>query len=514
MKGKLIAFSLTLALLLSVLSVAGVGAHPVTIEAPNFVASRAEWFGQQPDFSGGAYVQRNKAQQGELIFKDITGSKTPDQRLIISSTSVVTRAGDLAWFGVTADGAGQTALPDGVTTNGVPTNVPADAAWEYTVDTKFSPGNGTVPYVNGTTKIFTNGTTSTNCDLTTCPSQLAGASVPQGSFAEIAVPWSQIGGQPLGGAFLRLTVSLMYSSRQSPSDGTSSPIIDVLGTTSTLADLQDKTLDTAIDVHFDPANNFEVYAPLLITEFYPNPVGKDAPGPTSPSNETEWIEIYNPNAFAVALSDYKIGNAAKRGSSKGMFKFNSGSIPAKGAAGNPIVVAVDKTRFLDGHPGFNASTVYGLTNDLTKYSAWASDTTISLDNGPTPPATTFNDQVVLLDAKDDIVDMIEYGTPTAPHPGNLPIVLSTSTVPEGVSYERCPAGVDTNGGYDPITPAASNIDFIVRGVPAETTPGVACQGVPGVNVQVVKTSGLTSASPGDLVPFTITYSSPTRCRTV
>ena len=66
MKRKLIAFSTTMALLLSVFSAAIVGAHTVTIEAPALTASRAEWFGLQGDGSGIGVVQRNASQQGEL----------------------------------------------------------------------------------------------------------------------------------------------------------------------------------------------------------------------------------------------------------------------------------------------------------------------------------------------------------------------------------------------------------------------------------------------------------------
>src|SRR5215207_8092159 len=98
MKRKLIAFSTTMALLLSVFSAAIVGAHTVTIEAPALTASRAEWFGLQSDGSGIGIVQRNTSQQGEYIFNDAS----KDQR-IITTTQPVTRETDLDWFGVTAD---------------------------------------------------------------------------------------------------------------------------------------------------------------------------------------------------------------------------------------------------------------------------------------------------------------------------------------------------------------------------------------------------------------------------
>src|SRR3954464_5006339 len=98
MKRKLIAFSTTMALLLSVFSAALVGAHPATIETPALTASRAEWFGLQGDSAGVGVVQRNAGQQGEYIFNDAG----KDQR-IITTTQPVTRETDLDWFGVTAD---------------------------------------------------------------------------------------------------------------------------------------------------------------------------------------------------------------------------------------------------------------------------------------------------------------------------------------------------------------------------------------------------------------------------
>src|SRR6266536_3270854 len=98
MKRKLITFSTTMALLLSVFSAAIVGAHTVTIEAPALTASHADWFGLQSDGSGIGIVQRNTSQQGEYIFNDAS----KDQR-IITTTQPVTRETDLDWFGVTGD---------------------------------------------------------------------------------------------------------------------------------------------------------------------------------------------------------------------------------------------------------------------------------------------------------------------------------------------------------------------------------------------------------------------------
>jgi hypothetical protein len=169
MKRKLIAFSTTMALLLSVFSAATVGAHTTPIEFPDFTASRGDWFGVQSDGSGIGIVQRNASQQGEFIFNDAS----KDQRLI-TTTDPVTRETDLDWFGVTGDanaiyfvakvdnysgiannpslellitvdttqnGAGTVDLPL-VQASGTysTTKVSNDAAWEFAVRTTFPSG--------------------------------------------------------------------------------------------------------------------------------------------------------------------------------------------------------------------------------------------------------------------------------------------------------------------------------------------------------------------------------------
>jgi len=549
MKRKLIAFSMTMALLLSVFSAASVGAHTAPVEftaaTPAAVPSRAEWFGQQADLAGEAIIQRDSAQRGELIFNDAS----KDQRLITvppaQATDKITREVDLDWFGVTADAnnlyfiakpdtyfgikndpaieliitidtnqtGGTQQIPLGVGNTYATTNVPADAAWEFAVDTAFRPGSSVgvqPPYVSGATTIWSDATTGAPC--ATCLSQLASASVPSGSFAEIAIPWDQIGGKPTGANFLRFTASIMYSpstvgdvnSRAvPPTDGVNSPIVDFLGTEKTAADtaatLQSGTLKntSVFDVHFDTndgvAATYEPYSPLLVTEFQPNPLGTDNPGPTNGSTDSEWIEIYNPNTFAITdLSNYKVGNAAKRGSGQGMFKFVTGSIPAKGT----IIVARFKQRFLAGHPTFLASNVFGLDvpAEMTPYTDWGTGTTIDLDNGPSGTATTFEEQVIILDGKDDIVDLVNYGNSLTPYPGNTPIHVAS--VPDnGGSYERCPAAFDTNDNA---------AEFIHHATVADETPGVACVGRPGIDMELAKT-GPTNVRPGDPVQFTLSY---------
>jgi uncharacterized repeat protein (TIGR01451 family)/fimbrial isopeptide formation D2 family protein len=529
MKRKLIAFSATMALLLSVFSVANVGAFTATIEGPTNTPSRAEWdFAKQPDLAGEGIIQRNATQQGAFVFNDATGDQRVVTQNAVRITDKITREADLDWFSVTADannvyfmaktdyyrgiqnnpaleliitvdtnhtsGVGSLALPNTQTFS--TTNVPADAAWEFAVDAKFAPGSPTSPgFVTTLPKIYTTPIASNTCN--SCAAQLASAAINAGSFAEIKVPWLQLGGKPIGTNFLRFTVATMYSTHEVPPDGYNSPVIDVLGSGSTLADIQDGTLGTSFDVHFDTNGavpTYEPYAPLMVTEFQPDPTGKDDPAAAS-NADSEWIEVYNPNTFAITdLNNYKVGNAAKRGSGEGMFKFKATNIPAKGV----VLVARSKAKFLAAHPGY-VGTVYDLSSDMTQYSAWSTGTTIDLANKPSGTATTFEEQVMILDAKDDIVDMATYGNTTTPYPGHTDFPVSVTS--EETSYERCPASRDTNN---------SSVDFSFHGLFSDETPGVVCDGVPGLDLTVAKT-GPSNPTKDDTtgartVNYTINYS--------
>jgi uncharacterized repeat protein (TIGR01451 family)/fimbrial isopeptide formation D2 family protein len=70
-----------------------------------------------------------------------------------------------------------------------------------------------------------------------------------------------------------------------------------------------------------------------------------------------------------------------------------------------------------------------------------------------------------------------------------------------VSYERCPALRDTNN---------SSVDFIAHNTPGEQTPGVACVGIPGIDLTVTKTGPsnpvVDETTQVRYVPYTISYS--------
>ena len=162
-------------------------------------------------------------------------------------------------------------------------------------------------------------------------------------------------------------------------------------------------------------------SPLLISEvFY------DTPGTDS---EEEWVEIFNPTAFVVDLSGYKIGDEEVQGGTEGMCQFPSG---ASISPGDVIVVALEASGFyaLYGfNPDFEVTDSDPTVLDMTPYSAWAAGRFALSNTG---------DEVLLLDESDSPVDVVVYEGGSylgvTPHPG----------VETGHSLERVPADRDTD----------------------------------------------------------------------
>jgi len=164
---------------------------------------------------------------------------------------------------------------------------------------------------------------------------------------------------------------------------------------------------------------------LLISE-----VLYDAPGKEP---DEEWIEIYNPTASTIDLSNYKVGDEEEQGKGEGMLQFPAG---ASINPGQVIVVANKATAFLDVY-GFNPD--YEMVDsdeavpDMIPYAAWASGR-VELSNK--------GDEVLILDGGDVIVDAMSYGNKTAFFDPACP------DVPAGHSLERFPADVDTDTAAD------------------------------------------------------------------
>jgi hypothetical protein len=250
MKRKLVAFTTSLMLLLSILAASTVGAHPVTVVDTNTTLhdrSRNEWFGTiygEPAVAGLGMIERNNTNQGEFVFNDYL----KDHR-ILTTTNELTKSTDLDWFAITGDvdniyflakvdsikaitanpvpelmvsidtgaGANNIALPAAV---GV--NVASAAAWEYVVQTDFTTQvSGAVNTgAQRAPKLWTT-PTGTGGSCSGCQAQLVGGSnggLP-GNFIEIKVPWVRIGGKPAADKVLRFTASIYRKDHLHPADG-------------------------------------------------------------------------------------------------------------------------------------------------------------------------------------------------------------------------------------------------------------------------------------------------------
>jgi hypothetical protein len=164
---------------------------------------------------------------------------------------------------------------------------------------------------------------------------------------------------------------------------------------------------------------------LLISEVLYDALG------TEP--DEEWIEIYNPGASTIDLSNYKVGDEETPGGAEGMLQFPAGiSInPAR------VIVVANKATAFSGVWGFNPN--YEMVGsdegvpDMIPYTAWATGK-IALGNS--------GDEVLILDGGDAIVDAMSYGTETTFFDPPCPDVAA------GYSLERSPANVDTDTAED------------------------------------------------------------------
>ena len=482
-----------LAVAMTLVVAAPAGAHTVTV-GDN---TRTDWFGKGPGGANVGAIVRDAAGRGEYVWTDTKGDQR--QASPIGATGEITREADLTRFSVTADATnlyfqtkvehysgikndpalqvmvaidrnhsgGETALPDGVNTN-----VGSAAAWEYVVQSRFKTADKNQSagdyFVSAAPWVYSSPTVT----QTVGSGQLASASVAGGSYAEIAVPWSAIGGKPAAPQdYLRFTVATFYSDHRAPND-LLSKAIDTLSPTGATAELSDGTINSYVDLHFKDVVNAnsqltpEIFAPLLISEFLPDPIGSSDP-------DGEWIEIYNPNSFNISLNGYKIGDQAYRGGSQGMLY-----LPATQTitANTTLVIANNVPKFKLAFPSVPASQIIEMKT-LTHYTDWGTgNVTLQNKNDGLP----FKESIALLDPNDTIVDLVQYAYKTATGPTGLdpdvkPILLSGPNVEPNASYDRCPSNIDTNDG---------GLDFFVRA--SGQTPGVACTTVPGVDLRISK----------------------------
>jgi uncharacterized repeat protein (TIGR01451 family) len=456
-------------------------AHPVVVDGLNTsVGGKPEWLGVGPRTNTG-HIIRNAAGQGEYAWNDQVG----DVRF--AATDTFTKAVDLIGFRVTADqtnlyvravfdaipqntpsgsrpqlqvaidtgAGGSSALVDPAAGAPAGTAVASAAAWEYLYQTQFDQGLTRAPLR------FTGATGSPAAAATAATAALV---LSNSNTAEIGIPWSELGGAPgAAGRRLRFTVAVFRANGAAPADGASSRVVDAVSPLATLAEVNDGAIDgnggspAFFDVNFDVAG--EVFAPLLVSEFVPNPFG---------TNTAQWVEIANASGAPISLAGYKIGDETSRGGIEGMYEMPSITLPA----GQTILFTRSKLRF--GQLGYTlpqGALLYEFSA-LKPYSSWATNAegfnlkdTVGL--GGTGSGTDYSDEVVLLDAGDTIVDILQYTSPNppSPYPDVTPIIVPAAGVPEDLAFQRCPYTRDTND---------TALDVVRKTTRAEHTPGVVC----------------------------------------
>jgi uncharacterized repeat protein (TIGR01451 family) len=530
MKRNIVTLSLCI-MLLSVMLVSIVGAHPVSITDK----SRLDWFGKGASNKNIGLIARNTASQGEFVWADAQN----DQRAISTPNSNLVREVDLDHFSVTADSSNiyflakmeriyNTALnplPELIITidtdhqtSAVPSalpdnlglNVTPDAAWEYALQTQFTSTSAQNPNGAITPPLLYTGAQSGQCPSPQPPAKPCAAQIVStdpstggapGSFIEITLPWNAVGGKPAPDAFWRFTVSVSYVGHPPLNDTATSAVADLISSApSTLDEIADGSVDTYFDLHFDPTG--EVFAPLLISEFLPYPTF----GGSGVDPNGEWIELYNPNTFSVQLDGYKVGDQTFRGGSNAMLQLPSDYILGPGMN---VVVVNDvndpkPNRFSQQYPTVPSSQIINMST-LQPYTSWGTGVRTTLTNRAIDQAThqpkDFRDAVVLLDKADTIVDLVQYATSGATLLGydNTPINVPLTGVTANESFERCPSDRDLN---------SSSFDFLAHDPIAggNPTPGQPCASTTGINLQITKTALTTVVPTADVdVPYELDW---------
>ena len=165
---------------------------------------------------------------------------------------------------------------------------------------------------------------------------------------------------------------------------------------------------------------------ILITEIMPNPVGKEPAG--------EWLEIYNPEPYAVPLTGIKIGDETNRSGKEGMLRFPDGYYIQKR---DVLVIAHHAGAFRSRYgflPDFEIENSMSNVPDLQPYDDWGLSGIQFSNSG---------DEVLLLDPWDRPVDFLVYGKGTGEGFSGPP-----QAPDEGNSLERYPPEEDSDRGGD------------------------------------------------------------------
>jgi phosphatidylserine/phosphatidylglycerophosphate/cardiolipin synthase-like enzyme len=172
---------------------------------------------------------------------------------------------------------------------------------------------------------------------------------------------------------------------------------------------------------------FHDYRPIdhpLISEILYNPKGANEDG-------REWVELFNPTPRAVALAEYKVGDAVNRGATgEGMFAFPAGALLAPNDA---IVIAQNAAAFFADWgvmPDYELSNYDARVPDMIPHAIWAGGNMNLANSG---------DEVVLLDNSDTISDVVAWLGGSAPG-----VVACPAMIAPGHSLQRWPPARDTD----------------------------------------------------------------------
>lgn len=178
---------------------------------------------------------------------------------------------------------------------------------------------------------------------------------------------------------------------------------------------------------------------LLISEVLYDPSGSE------PANE--WIELYNPNAFALSLAGLHLGDEESQGGGEGMYTFPSDAVIE---ADGTLLIANNGAAFLAVYgftPAYEIQESDAAIPNLLRATEWASG---SWNLGNT------GDEILLLNAQFGAIDALSWGDSAFAFDPPAP------DVPEGASLERFPPDTDTNSAHDwraQPQPSPGGLDF-------------------------------------------------------
>jgi hypothetical protein len=424
------------------------GAHSITVDA-----DASDWSMAAPTTANTGHIGRNAVLQGEYVWKDEAGDEivaftSPDERVDLVEVRLTADTENLyvlAWMAdidlASGDGAPQ--IQVAIDTDLVPgsgqtflgafadTSVSNAAAWEFLLITRFGSGNNDLSvWQNGFVTMVTGGAAAISTTT---------------EIIELAIPWTvlEMNGPPAGP--FRFTVATLRANVADNSWDNGGPavsnVLDCVtnyaqpGTSmNTFTEVTDGVVDYHFDVYMDV--NGEVVSPLLVGEVFYDATGSE-PG-------EEWVQLWNVWPVAIVLDGWKVGDEEAPFGSEGMEGF-----PALASlASTRIAVVANQGAAFEAVniclPGFEFTDT-GPTPDMIHYAPWSSGSVGFANTG---------DEVLLLDSRDTVMDVVTYEAGAypgvAPHPG----------VPAGSSIRRGSV-VDTND---------SSVDFVAisLGLPCES----------------------------------------------